>query len=544
MMTQRIVQRRTAAVFRCLALFLSIGASAAPSPTEPEVMLQDAAAYIMRTVPAPQVGYIGGEWAILGLARGGCAVPDGYYRAYLSAVEAEVRSRGGVLSDRKYTEYSRVILALTALGQDPRSIAGYDLTLPLGDYEKTTWQGLNGPVWALIALDAGGYPMPVDPDASVPATRQSYVDHILSARLSDGGWSLSGGTAQSDPDVTGMVLQALSGYQAQPAVSRATEEALACLSAMQNADGSFSSGGVSSAESCAQVITALGELGISLNDSRFVKNGCSVLDALMSFSLPGGGFRHSRENAGPDLMATEQALYALASAVRSSRGLTSLYHMTDVVPSAVPSEGSGLPGKHEDVSTVPVTYPGTTFTDIAGHRDREAIEALAERGIINGRGSGLFAPDDRMTRAEFAAITVRSLGLAPLSGDSFTDVPAGRWFSPFVGTAARYGIVNGVGGGLFLPDGTITRQEAAVMVARAAKLCGMDPGLDDDRVRDTLAPFADYMKIPAWARQGLAFCFSSGILDGDALEIRGSEAVLRCEIARMLFRMLDRADLL
>lgn len=107
---------------------------------------------------------------MLGLARSGSAVPETYYQDYYAAVERYVQACGGQLHDKKYTEYSRVILALSAIGKDARDVAGYDLTLPLGDYEKTIWQGLNGPVWALIALDSRDYPVPENPQAQVQAT--------------------------------------------------------------------------------------------------------------------------------------------------------------------------------------------------------------------------------------------------------------------------------------------------------------------------------------------------------------------------------------
>ena len=90
----------------------------------------------------------------------GAEVPEDYYDRYYAAVERLVEEKDGVLHARKYTEYSRVILAVTALGKDARNVAGYDLTIPLGDYDKTVWQRLNGPIWALIALDSRDYPMP------------------------------------------------------------------------------------------------------------------------------------------------------------------------------------------------------------------------------------------------------------------------------------------------------------------------------------------------------------------------------------------------
>ena len=70
------------------------------------------------TVKMPQIGSIGGEWAVLGLARSGYAVPESYYQNYYAAVEAYVKACSGQLHAKKYTEYSRVILALSAIGKD------------------------------------------------------------------------------------------------------------------------------------------------------------------------------------------------------------------------------------------------------------------------------------------------------------------------------------------------------------------------------------------------------------------------------------------
>ena len=175
------------------------------------------------------------------------------------------------------------------------------------------------------------------------------------------------------------------------------------------------------------------------------------------------------------------------------------------------------------------------------------MEALAARGIITGGGDGLFRPDGAMTRAEFATIVVRALGLAvgPLGGEAvFSDVAPEAWYAPYVDVAYRRGIVSGVGDGKFRPDGTLSRQEAAVMVARAAGLCGLDTALDAAAVRSLLASFSDYVTTAAWARESLAFCYQENILDPSDLAIRPAEAIRRCEVARMLFRMLDRAELL
>ena len=190
-----------------LAILLTLTVPAlAASSVQNEV--QGSAAYMVSAVKAPEVGSIGGEWAIIGLARSGYSVPADYYDEYYTRVEKYVKNCSGVLHERKYTEYSRVILALTAIGRDPSKVAGYNLLTPLGDFEKTIWQGMNGPIWALIALDSSNYDIPKNPAAKTQATRQLYIDEIIKNQMKDGGWSLTG-TGDSDVDITAMALQAL-----------------------------------------------------------------------------------------------------------------------------------------------------------------------------------------------------------------------------------------------------------------------------------------------------------------------------------------------
>ena len=284
-----------------------------------------ASAYLTTAVPAPQSGSMGGEWTVLALLRGGADANTSCFTGYLTALEQTLRANAGVLSTRRNTEYSRVILALSALGRDARDVAGYDLTLPLGDYEKTVAQGVNGAIYALLALDSRGYSVPQNAEAAVQATRQMYVDAILSAQRADGSWSFTDG-GNADPDLTAMALQALANYTDERGVSDAIDRALTCLSALQLADGGFASWGTENAESCAQVILALGELGLAPNDARFVKNGQSVLDALLTYQTADGSFCHER-GGEVNLMATEQAACALASLVRAERGETSFYQM-------------------------------------------------------------------------------------------------------------------------------------------------------------------------------------------------------------------------
>ena len=536
--------KRISAWILTLAILLTLTVPAlAASGVQNEV--QGSAAYMVSAVKSPEVGSIGGEWAIIGLARSGYTVPTNYYEDYYARVEKYVKNCSGVLHERKYTEYSRVILALTAIGRDPSKVAGYNLLMPLGDFEKTIWQGLNGPIWALIALDSGNYEIPKNPAAKTQATRQLYIDEILNSQMKDGGWSLTG-TGDSDVDISAMALQALAKYQDQKAVKTATDKALTYLSKVQDSKGGYASWGTTNVESVAQVIVALCELGISLDDSRFVKSGHTLTENLLSFRQSNGGFYHVLDGSdGNNQMSSEQGFYALVAIDRAANGQNSLYRMSDAAKNTSKPATSVSKGNVDASVSVPgVTAPGTTFSDIKNHANKAAIEELASRGIINGMGKGTFAPNKTMTRAEFAAIVTRALGLAAKDTKAFTDVPSSKWYAGYIGTANSSGIVNGVGSGKFNPDGTITRQEAAAMVARAAKLCGLDPSMDEAATKDMLAQFGDYRSVASWAKKPMAFCYSVNILDQSDFNIEPTKAILRCEIAQMLYNMLSAAELI
>ena len=483
-----------------MALTLCVSAFAAS--------IDDVRAYILRSVTQPQIAAVGGDWAVLGLARGEGGVTTAYREMYLASVRETVRAKGGVLNARRYTDYARVTLALSAVGADARSIAGYDLTKPLGDFENTVKQGFNGAIFALLALDSAAYPMPRDSSASIPATRQMYIGTILERQLADGGWALSGRTA--DADLTAMALQALAKYRAQKNVAQAVERGTARLSAMQRADGTYASGDVATAESCAQVILALCALDIAPDDARFVKNGVSVSDALLTFQDASGGFCHTK-NGGVNQMASEQALLALTALERREAGKKTLYDMTD---------------------TLTIRAQTTAFSDTAGHRNRADIETLCALGAVNGRSGSRFEPDEGLTRAEFAAILVRAVGLVPKTDAAFDDVSGTDWFAPYVGAAHESGVVGGVSHDRFAPHAAITRQEAATMLLRAAKLCGLDT---------TVRGSASYTSAASWAREGVAWCVANGVLKAN--DLRPRDYVTRGEMAQMIVTLLRTAKM-
>ena len=282
----------------------------------------------------------GSEWRALGLARAEkitTELSDGYYSSLVSYVEENASAK---LDSRKSTENSRVILALSAIGKDATDVAGYNLLEPLADYDFVTWQGLNGPVFALIAFDTYNYEIPTAADGATQTTRENLISYILDSQLENGGWTFFGSTA--DPDMTGMTIQALAPYYNKNAdVKNAVDKALDVLSSSQQDNGGFASWGTVNVESCAQVLTALASLGIDADtDERFIKNGNTLVDAIMEFSVE-NGFAHVMDG-GYNQMATEQAYYALVSYSRVKSGKTSLYDMSDVKKLRYDVNGDGV----------------------------------------------------------------------------------------------------------------------------------------------------------------------------------------------------------
>ena len=268
----------------------------------------------------------GSEWHILGLARSEYAGCDEIFEKYYEDVVKTIKDSKGVLSNNKYTEYSRVIVAVKAIGRNPKNTGGFDMTAKLLEKEKVTRQGLNGPVWALIALNTDGY---ADSSAEFKKTAKEYVSYILDAEKNGGGWSLNSSEVNADVDITAMALTALAPYYKEDSrVKEAADRALAWLSEVQKDDGAYASWGTVNSESCAQVTVALTSLGIDPNkDERFIKNGKSVLDGLLGFYTD-GGFKHV-STGKLNAMATEQGYYALTAYFRFTGGKTSLYDMSD-----------------------------------------------------------------------------------------------------------------------------------------------------------------------------------------------------------------------
>lgn len=313
---------------------LSTGAGATEQPREVSAVLSAAMAQLAATVTEPTFGTNAGEWTVFSLARGGFfAKEDSYFADYYDRIteivntEAAKVNMQGALHKNKSTENSRLIVALSALGRDATSVGDWDL-VEAYSANGLNWikkQGMNGTIWALLALDSGNY------STSDPTIRQKCVDSILSLRHNDGGWSLiANKTYASNIDITGMALTALYPYRDQPEVRSACEEAITLLSEVQLSSGGFPYGMSETSESCAWAIVALSTWGINPDtDSRFIKNGNSAVDNLLSYYVEADQmFAH--QGTASNNMATDQCCYALVAYERLCSGKTGLFDFSDV----------------------------------------------------------------------------------------------------------------------------------------------------------------------------------------------------------------------
>lgn len=200
-----------------------------------------------------------------------------------------------------------------------------------------------------------------------------------------------------------------------------------------------------------------------------------------------------------------------------------------------PSIGGGItynptPGTDKDELKI-------TFNDIDGVQwASEAILALADKGIISGKAEKIFAPDDPVTREEFAKMLIGAMGLSDEEyGDNiFSDVPADAWYAPFVNIANEYGIVTGRDDGTFGVGDNITRQDMAVMLYRALQSRGADVDVTD-------ITFDDGGDISDYAKDAVSALCNLGAINGvgdNKFEPMGTAT--RAQAAKVIYSVLEQ----
>lgn len=272
------------------------------------------------------------DWTAFSFALSG-TVDD--YSAYAKGLEnyvTECLKNNGSLGEARATEYHRIALTARALGYDPRAFgcmpdgSSADL-IALGTYAysgELGEQGLNGYIFALLALDCDNYAVP----NNARYTRERIIDYILSSEEAEGGFGLEKG--DFDVDITAMALQALAPYKDEMKVSEVIERAVSRLSSAMTASCAFVSSGSENLESTAQVIIALCSLGIDPEtDALFTRNGMNPVKAMELFRLPNGGFSHEFNSDG-SVISCEQALRAYIALYKFKNDLEGLYDLSEI----------------------------------------------------------------------------------------------------------------------------------------------------------------------------------------------------------------------
>lgn len=197
-------------------------------------------------------------------------------------------------------------------------------------------------------------------------------------------------------------------------------------------------------------------------------------------------------------------------------------------------------------STYTVIYNPVGFKDVANHWAKAAVNDMGSRLVISGAGNDMFEPDRDITRAEFAAIIVRALGLNPGTGSNpFTDVSNTAWYCDYIKTAVEYKLISGYGNGTFGPNDKITREQAMTMIARAMNITGLKVQFENREMDKLLAGFGDSAESADYAKNSIAACVKTGIISGrNGNLIAPKDNITRAEVAVIVQRLLQKSGLI
>ncbi|MBP1903739.1 hypothetical protein J2Z32_000351 [Paenibacillus turicensis] len=197
-------------------------------------------------------------------------------------------------------------------------------------------------------------------------------------------------------------------------------------------------------------------------------------------------------------------------------------------------------------STYTVVFNNQQFADTNNHWASGIVNDMASRMIINGLTATAFQPDQAITRAEFAALIVRAMGLAPEGGaSSFADVPESTWYAGYVKTAYNYNLINGYAEDRFGPQKLITREQAMTILAKAMKWTGISPALSESQSQAVLSAFTDSSSISKYAEASIAACLETGLAQGrSATKLAPDSNITRAEATALVQRLLEKSSLI
>ncbi|MDD3888383.1 MAG: S-layer homology domain-containing protein [Syntrophomonadaceae bacterium] len=308
------------------------------------------------------------SWEVIGLANAGINLSVDTWQLPDWDVDPETTSVGN---------YAKTILAIKAVGQDPTDINGRNLCQELANKQNPTgghfgvW--FTDHIWSVVALDAAGGNYNVS----------EAIDYIINNKKSDGGYAVSGVTA--DPDTTGFTLIALANHTEIEGVNQGINEAKDCLYSLQLDTGGFSSTmGGESAESNSAIIRGLlaGGFNATIISEDWTKNGNTMIDALFAFQLEDKSFSHELEG-GSNRMATYQSFLAIADLAKSGFG-DYVINRNNSNNDQEPSGQIGITVRVEGLEDTGTILEETEIQIAAGSKVFDALkQALDDAGINN-----------------------------------------------------------------------------------------------------------------------------------------------------------------
>ncbi|WP_141499989.1 fibronectin type III domain-containing protein [Paenibacillus luteus] len=239
----------------------------------------------------------------------------------------------------------------------------------------------------------------------------------------------------------------------------------------------------------------------------------------------------------------------LATIVDADHTTVALYDRTtgkySFVPALFEEQADGttkVTFKRNGNSIYTVLSSTKTFNDVSKHWAKADIELLASKMVIGGVNESSFAPERSITRAEFAAMLIRALGLTVETASvPFTDVKEGSWYAGAIGAAVKAGLIAGFTDGTFRPNESITREQMAVMAARAASAAGMSINVSGAE-NELLANFQDKSSIGSWSQASVAKAVKANIITGITKDTFDPAAnATRAQAAVMLKRLMQYA---
>ncbi len=197
-------------------------------------------------------------------------------------------------------------------------------------------------------------------------------------------------------------------------------------------------------------------------------------------------------------------------------------------------------------STYSVVWNPVEFSDVNRHWAKASANNMGSRMVVTGVGAGKYEPDRNMTRAEFATVIVKALGLEPgIGSSSFSDVDSAMWYSGYIKTAVAYGIIKGYNANTFGPEDMITREQAFTMLANAMKTTGLNVALADSDIASLLGTYEDGARVAKYAGSSTAACLKTGIVSGRKNNVLAPKAyVTRAEVAVMVEKLLQKSKLI